>query len=111
MIRRPPRSTLFPYTTLFRSAVGEPVEGGHAPPGAPALDRRDHIAALELGLAQVRAVGHLVVHLAAVRGPAVARLAISLLQENPHALGDVGGVGSLRPRGRGDQQSASERDA
>src|SRR2546430_9801263 len=25
MIRRPPRSTLFPYTTLFRS-----VEGGHA---------------------------------------------------------------------------------
>src|SRR3712207_8908684 len=24
MIRRPPRSTLFPYTTLFRS-VGEPV--------------------------------------------------------------------------------------
>src|SRR3712207_7256973 len=25
MIRRPPRSTLFPYTTLFRSAVGEHV--------------------------------------------------------------------------------------
>src|SRR3712207_7970794 len=24
MIRRPPRSTLFPYTTLFRSAVAEP---------------------------------------------------------------------------------------
>src|SRR2546422_2901989 len=24
MIRRPPRSTLFPYTTLFRSAVLEP---------------------------------------------------------------------------------------
>src|SRR5437868_9020049 len=23
MIRRPPRSTLFPYTTLFRSCVGE----------------------------------------------------------------------------------------
>src|SRR5256885_7062402 len=27
MIRRPPRSTLFPYTTLFRS-VGVPVEKG-----------------------------------------------------------------------------------
>src|SRR3712207_9308099 len=27
MIRRPPRSTLFPYTTLFRS-VGPPVPGG-----------------------------------------------------------------------------------
>src|SRR2546430_6173360 len=24
MIRRPPRSTLFPYTTLFRSVVGVP---------------------------------------------------------------------------------------
>src|SRR5215210_8875400 len=25
MIRRPPRSTLFPYTTLFRSVVGHPA--------------------------------------------------------------------------------------
>src|SRR5207248_6418899 len=25
MIRRPPRSTLFPYTTLFRSRHGEPI--------------------------------------------------------------------------------------
>src|SRR3712207_8528150 len=29
MIRRPPRSTLFPYTTLFRSALG-PHPGGRA---------------------------------------------------------------------------------
>src|SRR5258707_2895562 len=28
MIRRPPRSTLFPYTTLFRSAIA--VQGGRA---------------------------------------------------------------------------------
>src|SRR5258708_8250893 len=28
MIRRPPRSTLFPYTTLFRSSI--PVNGIHA---------------------------------------------------------------------------------
>src|SRR5216684_4337258 len=26
MIRRPPRSTLFPYTTLFRSIIGKPEE-------------------------------------------------------------------------------------
>src|SRR2546422_8441441 len=26
MIRRPPRSTLFPYTTLFRSLAGEAVK-------------------------------------------------------------------------------------
>src|SRR2546422_8602425 len=34
MIRRPPRSTLFPYTTLFRSRLAEHVAGGqvhHAP--------------------------------------------------------------------------------
>src|SRR3712207_7320213 len=30
MIRRPPRSTLFPYTTLFRSLVGVPPVGGAA---------------------------------------------------------------------------------
>src|SRR2546430_9494758 len=46
MIRRPPRSTLFPYTTLFRSrspgrvALG-PVEGVHHPPGGRLADR-DH---------------------------------------------------------------------
>src|SRR6266496_4311470 len=28
MIRRPPRSTLFPYTTLFRSARGRQLEPG-----------------------------------------------------------------------------------
>src|SRR3712207_7340624 len=46
MIRRPPRSTLFPYTTLFRSRrVGAAAPRRAAPgrddgPGRP-LDRRD----------------------------------------------------------------------
>src|SRR5438552_6026026 len=31
MIRRPPRSTLFPYTTLFRSASPAPSANGAAP--------------------------------------------------------------------------------
>src|SRR3989442_8787657 len=60
MIRRPPRSTLFPYTTLFRSALdavealhcrrglgigGEPVDGvGREEGDAPVRD-----AALESG--------------------------------------------------------------
>src|SRR2546426_12531603 len=30
MIRRPPRSTLFPYTTLFRSHAGKSVPNGSA---------------------------------------------------------------------------------
>src|SRR2546430_12119321 len=35
MIRRPPRSTLFPYTTLFRSHVGERRRGLRARPRLP----------------------------------------------------------------------------
>src|SRR2546430_6032708 len=43
MIRRPPRSTLFPYTTLFRSrgARGRPFLGTLAPRGdGPSAPRR-----------------------------------------------------------------------
>src|SRR5438309_6114337 len=35
MIRRPPRSTLFPYTTLFRSPLGQTL--GHAFGDGPAF--------------------------------------------------------------------------
>src|SRR5258708_26686324 len=38
MIRRPPRSTLFPYTTLFRSDAGEPKQNMDANDGKK--DRR-----------------------------------------------------------------------
>src|SRR5260370_21387716 len=34
MIRRPPRSTLFPYTTLFRSPVDDAVQGSGNDTGA-----------------------------------------------------------------------------
>src|SRR2546425_9427348 len=45
MIRRPPRSTLFPYTTLFRSQGQEVQESpgldpGHRDPRAVALEGR-----------------------------------------------------------------------
>src|SRR5256885_11212168 len=41
MIRRPPRSTLFPYTTLFRSRRGpsEPAMARPGPAGAGSLRR------------------------------------------------------------------------
>src|SRR3712207_9287445 len=41
MIRRPPRSTLFPYTTLFRSP---PRHRTTTPPDAGADDRRNRCA-------------------------------------------------------------------
>src|SRR3712207_9271712 len=71
MIRRPPRSTLFPYTTLFRSRGGDPVRtdrlgawpltidmvSEHASPlaaigGVDAGGQNVHVAALAPGLAR-----------------------------------------------------------
>src|SRR2546422_5375734 len=49
MIRRPPRSTLFPYTTLFRSGRVPPgqeaADHGAAPAGGPAGTDRGPTAA------------------------------------------------------------------
>src|SRR3989441_8068479 len=43
MIRRPPRSTLFPYTTLFRSARGLLSQGArHRGDDAPGADLASH---------------------------------------------------------------------
>src|SRR3712207_8816297 len=50
MIRRPPRSTLFPYTTLFRSDVGLPVLEERLAVGRDGLDVLDAV----LGDAELR---------------------------------------------------------
>src|ERR1035441_3446449 len=42
MIRRPPRSTLFPYTTLFRSGLAGFIDRAHAAPA-------DQLKDFELG--------------------------------------------------------------
>src|SRR5258708_9492728 len=47
MIRRPPRSTLFPYTTLFRSDVGS----GSAAPKGTAIAAIDLVVLSTAGLA------------------------------------------------------------
>src|SRR2546427_9443541 len=65
MIRRPPRSTLFPYTTLFRSLLGPLLAGdqmnvveqqrrgatvaGPPPVHVVAVDRRDQLVDERLG--------------------------------------------------------------
>src|SRR2546426_11156397 len=63
MIRRPPRSTLFPYTTLFRSRrdahpVGAEQAGRRLDLGLAALDRGPAVApeVLSRGEAEVRGV-------------------------------------------------------
>src|SRR3712207_8206392 len=55
MIRRPPRSTLFPYTTLFRSRHRVPIADSHA--------------AVDPGLVRSPAVGQPRLHPVAVRAP------------------------------------------
>src|SRR3712207_8942226 len=49
MIRRPPRSTLFPYTTLFRSQRHRRGLGGAAHPHVPVPGRADPLIWPEAG--------------------------------------------------------------
>src|SRR2546422_6632112 len=47
MIRRPPRSTLFPYTTLFRSLHAVRVVGDVEDPAAPDIEAARGVGARE----------------------------------------------------------------
>src|SRR3989441_2390470 len=47
MIRRPPRSTLFPYTTLFRSLVPDEVLAATVRPEAAEIERAEQLERLE----------------------------------------------------------------
>src|SRR6266498_5274511 len=48
MIRRPPRSTLFPYTTLFRSRPPPPARSGRSGPTAmPRARSEEHTSELQ----------------------------------------------------------------
>src|SRR2546430_12744109 len=58
MIRRPPRSTLFPYTTLFRSApVGSSLAAWPWNRSGSRLPRRQYLASRHLITAAVRDCG------------------------------------------------------
>src|SRR5258708_22860995 len=60
MIRRPPRSTLFPYTTLFRSAASTTI-GTYALPAVLAHLARSHPhLSVDLQIANTREVGQAV---------------------------------------------------
>src|SRR3989442_10713577 len=50
MIRRPPRSTLFPYTTLFRSRG--PPWSATTPPGSPAPMERPSRRSIRVAVAE-----------------------------------------------------------
>src|SRR5438552_14901563 len=69
MIRRPPRSTLFPYTTLFRSSPAwrgscrTRAPGGRRPRPIPAPWRRSRSARSEEHTSELQSPDHLVCRL------------------------------------------------
>src|ERR1039458_9874983 len=89
MIRRPPRSTLFPYTTLFRSvhARGRPARSRYG-----RTDRRCGMARSEEHTSELQSLRHLVCRLLLEKkidqepAPALAveRQPVRLLGQQPH---------------------------
>src|SRR6266702_5566965 len=64
MIRRPPRSTLFPYTTLFRSAPARrTTRSGRPPATCPRCPRRPASRRSEEHTSELQSRGHLVCRL------------------------------------------------
>src|SRR3712207_8920201 len=59
MIRRPPRSTLFPYTTLFRSNAGAPLNDINRLIDLPPQSRNEQLAQMmfTLGICERRGSG------------------------------------------------------
>src|SRR3712207_8579398 len=69
MIRRPPRSTLFPYTTLFRSRIralqlaafrtgfaGQLQRATHSRRRSESMSKNTSVLGLDIGSAQIKAV-------------------------------------------------------
>src|SRR5437870_11272221 len=66
MIRRPPRSTLFPYTTLFRSlrtALSRSARQSKQPADRRALPRAHAVVRSEEHTSELQSRGHLVCRL------------------------------------------------
>src|SRR5258705_659290 len=60
MIRRPPRSTLFPYTTLFRSYI---IRNADSPPSADSASKPRIFSRSEEHTSELQSLRHLVCRL------------------------------------------------
>src|SRR5258708_15338028 len=63
MIRRPPRSTLFPYTTLFRSRCGSPATWRTSPTASSIRARFSSTSRSEEHTSELQSPDHLVCRL------------------------------------------------
>src|SRR3712207_8614826 len=99
MIRRPPRSTLFPYTTLFRSvgvkvAFGDGEEGSGGHPHGAAFDQElvvplQHVEGLALPVLDVgRRSGRSVEHTSELQSRQYLECRLLLVKKKELATGD-----------------------
>src|SRR5258708_24468688 len=91
MIRRPPRSTLFPYTTLFRSRHAPTAPRPHLAPSAPkrAVPARASAARSEEHTSELQSPDHLVCRLLLEKkkhSPFLVLQRVSILHFNTHRL-------------------------
>src|SRR5438876_4741464 len=86
MIRRPPRSTLFPYTTLFRSVYDPIARTFSRAPSALAVARQDHTATLrsEEHTSELQSPVHLVCRLLLEKKKNTAPQITTRLSPYPH---------------------------
>src|ERR1022692_4862109 len=79
MIRRPPRSTLFPYTTLFRSGCAHPV----VVPGSAVAERRSALHRSEEHTSELQSPCNLVCRLLLEKKKPHARIATYCPVQSP----------------------------
>src|SRR5256884_6527913 len=94
MIRRPPRSTLFPYTTLFRSPRGHSHDGIEVPRREPIGQIAQRIGLLRFDESVVRTDGHF-------QNAALAFEHTLFLAVGDFCADTDSGVKALQPRARG----------
>src|SRR5690625_6519536 len=88
MVRQPPRSTLFPYTTLFRSTTHcHSVAFGASPCGLAALVPRPRNSRSEEHTSELQSRGHLVCRLLLEKKKQARRASEDDVSQDPPAAG------------------------
>src|SRR5258708_23864208 len=95
MIRRPPRSTLFPYTTLFRSLDVDEIDLARSQPVQQLLQCRqvEHILRSEEHTSELQSPDHLVCRLLLEKKK---KITFSMLKQNDCATNDPAAFSNLR---------------
>src|ERR1035441_10399815 len=110
MIRRPPRSTLFPYTTLFRSASARGLDAKRKWERIIHVHRGDLLTGLELPRQQVRTVDQIGRQEAPECLVRASVLQVAVQENRPRESAAGHGVSELLPRMQLQPQSVEQRE-